>query len=246
MRKVLSGYCDLHLHLLPGVDDGARSVEDSLEMARALVSLGFAVAAPSPHNQPHYASAAVCAERLAALQVRFLEEGVGLELHSNSENQFVDAELLSKAPGPEGRRIGQSRALLVEAPYTTPLPSLGDLVFRLKLKGVVPVIAHPERCMEFEKKGRAEELARAGAVLQLDLGSLTGRYGDKAKKLALAFLSEGLYGLAATDLHSPVGAEKWVGEALAALEKHAGAQALKVLLAQNPARILAGEPLSNA
>lgn len=241
----MSGYCDLHLHLLPGVDDGARSVDDALEMARALVALGFSTAAPSPHNQPHYAPAAVCADRLAALQARLREEKLDLELHANSENQFVDAELLAKAPGPEGRRIGQSRALLVEAPYTTPLPSVGDLVFRLKLKGVVPVIAHPERCMEFEKKGRAAELVRAGAVLQLDLGALTGRYGDKAKKLALSFLGEGLYGLAATDLHSPVGAEKWVGEAMAGLLKQAGAPALKALLAENPARLLAGEPLPN-
>jgi protein-tyrosine phosphatase len=237
------GFVDLHLHLLPGVDDGARSVEDSLEMARALVALGFSVAAPSPHNQPHYASPAECAERLEALQGQLRDAGIALELHSNSENQFIDASLLEKAPGPEGRRIGTSRALLVEAPYTTPLPSMRDLVFRLKLKGVQPVIAHPERCMEFERKGRAADLANAGALLQLDLGSLTGRYGDKAKKLAHGFLSEGLYAIAASDLHSPVGAEKWVGEAIAALEKQAGSTGLEQLLAVNPAKLLAGQPL---
>jgi protein-tyrosine phosphatase len=99
--------------------------------------------------------------------------------------------------------------------------------------------------MEFEKKDRAADLVRAGALLQLDLGALTGRYGDKAKKLALGFLDQGLYAIAASDLHSPVGAEKWVGEAIAALEKHAGAQALRTLLATNPARLLAGQPLTD-
>jgi protein-tyrosine phosphatase len=242
----VGGFVDLHLHLLPNVDDGARSVEDALEMARALVALGFVEAAPSPHNQPHYASAAECAERLAALRAQLGGAGLKLALHSNSENQFIDAELLSKASGPEGRRIGTSKALLVEAPYTTPLPSLPDLVFRLKLKGVTPVIAHPERCLEFEKKGRAADLARAGALLQLDLGSLTGRYGDKAKKLAQQFLTMGLYALAASDLHSPVGAEKWLGEAMKALEKQAGAKALQTLLGDNPARLLAGQPLDLA
>lgn len=242
----MSGYVDLHLHLLPNVDDGARSVEDALEMARVLVALGFVEAAPSPHNQPHYASAELCAARLVELRTQLAEAGLKLAVHSNSENQFVDAELLARAPGPEGRRIGASKALLVEAPYTTPLPSLSDLVFRLKLKGVTPVIAHPERCMEFERKGKAADLARAGALLQLDLGSLTGRYGDKAKKLAHQFLSEGLYALAATDLHSPVGAEKWLAEAMKALEKQAGARALRTLLGDNPGRLLLGQPLDLA
>jgi protein-tyrosine phosphatase len=81
--------------------------------------------------------------------------------------------------------------------------------------------------------------------LQLDLGALTGRYGDGARRLARSFLDQGLYAVAATDLHSPVGAEKWVGEAIAALEKHVGPRALAVLLETNPARLLAQEPLDD-
>ena len=239
-----AGFVDLHLHLLPGGDDGARTLEDSLAMARALVALGFQAAAPSPHNQADYATREVCRARLVELRTHLEGAGVALELFESAENQFVDGALLQHAAGPGGRRVGQSRALLVEAPYTTPLPAVGDLVFRLKLKGVTPVVAHPERCLEFEKKGRAAELVRAGALLQLDLGALTGRYGDKAKKLAHAFLGEGLYAVAATDLHSPVGAEKWVGEALAALARAAGAAQLETLLAHNPRALLAGEPLT--
>src|SRR4029079_7862998 len=116
------------------------------------------------------------------------------------------------------RKLGGTH-LLVEAPYTTPLPLLKEIIFRMKIKGVTPLIAHPERCLEFEKKGSAQAAVHAGALLQLDIGAILGRYGRVAQKLAKSFLDEGLYAVAATDLHSPVGAEDWVGEAIRALGK---------------------------
>ena len=110
----------------------------------------------------------------------------------------------------------------------------------MKLKGVTPLIAHPERCFEFEKKGRAAELVQAGALLQLDVGALVGRYGKAAEKLARGFLDEGLYAVAATDLHAPVNAERWVGDSLAALRKAVGAAAFEALTAIRPSALLRG------
>jgi protein-tyrosine phosphatase len=107
------------------------------------------------------------------------------------------------------------------------------------------VIAHPERGLEFERKGRAAEAVRCGALLQLDVGALTGRYGGTAKKLARAFLQEGLYALGATDLHAPVGARDWVGKALAELRARAGEQAFDRLMRGTPARLLMGESLES-
>jgi protein-tyrosine phosphatase len=130
--------------------------------------------------------------------------------------------------------------LLIEAPYQGPLPMLADLVFRMKVKGVTPLIAHPERCFEFEKKGRAAEMVRAGALLQLDMGALIGRYGKTAEKLARQFLGEGLYAVAATDLHSPVNAKAWVSDSLKALEKAVGAKVFQGLVSSRPAALIEG------
>ena len=229
------GFTDLHLHLLPSVDDGARTMDDALAMARVLVRLGFTAAAPSPHNRPEYAPREVCVQRLSEVQAALDAHGVKLELHVNSENQFVDEKLLEA-----GRPLAGGPFMLIEAPYTTPLPVLPDLIFRLKLKGVTPVIAHPERCMEFEKKGRAEEAVNRGALLQLDIAALVGRYGPTAKKLARAFLDEGLYAIAASDMHSPVGADKWLAESIAALDKAVGGEGVQRLLAETPASLLRG------
>jgi protein-tyrosine phosphatase len=118
------------------------------------------------------------------------------------------------------------------------------MIFRMKLKGITPLIAHPERCLEFERKGRAADVVRAGAYLQLDVGALIGRYGPSAKKLARGFLDEGLYAVAATDLHAPVGAREWVGRSLAELRKVAGEAAAEALLATHPRALLRGESLS--
>ncbi len=118
---------------------------------------------------------------------------------------------------------------------------MADLVFRLRRKGVSPLFAHPERCAEFERPGRAEEVVRLGAALQLNLGALAGVYGKPARKLAERFLDGGLYAVASTDLHSADSVRDWLAEALAQLERRAGPEALDRLLSDNPRRILAGE-----
>jgi protein-tyrosine phosphatase len=235
------GYVDLHLHLLPGVDDGAKSEEDALAMARSLVELGYTDAAPSPHVNPRAKPAEVCEAVRATFSATLEREGIPLRLHPGAENVLTPA--LLETLDRERRPIGAGRYLLAEVPYFAPVPQLTQVIFRLKLKGLTPVVAHPERCREFEKPGRAEEVVRAGAVLQLDMGSLVHRYGPNARKLAKRFLAEGLYGIAGTDMHSPEDAAGWVGEAIDGLRREVGAEEVERLLGENPGRILRGEPL---
>ena len=239
----VQSFCDLHNHLLHGLDDGAKTLADSLEMGRALVSLGFTEVAPSPHARPEYASAALARARLAEVQAAFDAAQLPLTLHLSAENSFLEPTLLPHAGTPEGRPIGAGPYLLVEAPYLDPVPALPQIVFRLKLKGVTALIAHPERCAEFQRPGRAAEIVGGGARLQLDVAALMGRYGPVALKYARLFLDEGLYSVAATDLHSPVGAREWVGKAMEKLKAHVGDTRLVQLFAVNPRRVLNGEAL---
>jgi protein-tyrosine phosphatase len=240
----MGGYVDLHCHLLPGVDDGARTPEDALEMARALVDLGFVAVAPSPHARPEFASAEVCAERRQALESALAQASIPLRLYSNAEHALVLDGFLEGLGTPASRPVNGGRYLLVEAPYHAPVPALPDLVFRMVRRGVIPLFAHPERCQEFQRPGRAEEVVRLGAALQLDLGALVNRYGPVPRRLARDFLGKDLYAVAATDLHGPVEARVWVGKALAELEARAGAPALKTLLSEGPEHVLRGEALS--
>ncbi len=233
---------DLHCHLLPGIDDGAPDAREAVAMARALVELGFGAAAPSPHAGRDYPGAEVAGRRLEELKVLLEENGVALPLFPNAEN-YLDAEFLEQELAGKGRHIGATCYVLVEAPYQTPVPTLPELVFQLRRKGVRPVFAHPERCAEFQGLGRAEAAVRGGALLQLNLGSLWGRYGRSVRKTARRLLEAGLYAIAATDLHESDDAVRWGALALRELEHEAGAAAVRRLLDENPARILRGEEL---
>lgn len=238
------GRCDLHCHLLWGVDDGAKTPEDALQMGRALVELGYSVVAPSPHARATYAPPDLARSRLEETRRAFVEAQIGLALAPNAENFILEEGFFATESGPARRPIGEGPYVLVEVPYQAPLPALREMVFRLTLLRVQPVFAHPERCSEFSRPGRAREVVDAGALLQLDMGALTGRYGQTARKLSHAFLDEGLYAIAATDLHSPERAQEWVGAALKELEKRAGAEGLRRLTEVNPRRILEGLPLA--
>jgi protein-tyrosine phosphatase len=240
------GYVDLHNHLLWDIDDGCETPAETLEAARLLVALGFSDVAASPHAIPELPSgdAEFTARRRAEAAALFAREGVPLALHANAENR-LDDEFLARADGPGRRGIGETqRWALVEAPFQSGVPALADLVFLLRRKGISPLFAHPERCLEFERPGRAEEVVRLGGSLQLNLGALVGLYGKGAKRLAERFLGDDLYAVAATDLHQPAGALRWIGDALEALEKRAGKAALEKLCEESPRRILAGEELA--
>jgi protein-tyrosine phosphatase len=239
----MEGFVDLHCHLLPGVDDGARTPEDALEMARALIDLGFVAVAPSPHARPEFATREVCAERLATLSEALQRAQVPLRLYPNAENALVLDGFLEGLGTPLARTVNGTRYVLVEAPYQAPVPALPELVFRIVRRGVTPLFAHPERCQEFDRPGRAAEVVRLGARLQLDLGALVNRYGPVARRLARSLLEEGLYAVAATDLHGPIGARDWVGRAIAELRSRVGESAVSTLLAENPGRVLGGDVL---
>ena len=236
----MSGFVDLHCHLLPGVDDGARTPEDALEMARALVEVGVSTVAVSPHARAGCAPVEVCVERLEALRRALGDAGVPLTLELGAENALVEDGFLEGLGTPAARPVHRGPYVLVELPYGAPVPALPTLVFQMMRKGVVPLLAHPERCLELQRSGRAAEVVGLGARLQLDLGALSGRYGPVARRTARALLDDGLYSVAATDLHAPAGARRWIERALSDLRTSAGDAAVDRLFRDGPARVLAG------
>ncbi|HVP60886.1 MAG TPA: CpsB/CapC family capsule biosynthesis tyrosine phosphatase [Myxococcaceae bacterium] len=239
----MSGFVDLHCHLLPGVDDGARTPEDALEMARALVDVGVSTVAVSPHARAGCAPLDVCRERLVELRRALGEAAIPLTLELGAENALVEDGFLDSLGTPAARPVHRGPYVLVELPYAAPVPALPTLVFQMMRKGVVPLLAHPERCLELQRPGRAQEVVALGARLQLDLGALSGRYGPVARRTARSLLDDGLYAVAATDLHAPAGARRWMERALSDLRGCAGDSTVDRLFRDGPVRVLGGEPV---
>jgi len=195
---VFQGLTDPHCHLLPGVDDGARTLGDSLGILSLYGELGIREAWLTPHVMEDYPNAT------GSLRSRFdelLASWSGeVKLHLASENmidglfaeRFASRDLL-----PLG---GEGRLLLVETSCIAPPMGLRDILGRVKSAGYVPVLAHPERYVYMDA-GDYGELHGAGTLLQLNLPSLAGAYGQSARDKAHRLLARGLYSLCGTDTH---------------------------------------------
>jgi protein-tyrosine phosphatase len=238
------GRVDLHNHILYGLDDGATDVAESMALARELVAAGFTDVAATPHSKPGMdPSSDTVATRRQELQDRFDREGIPLRLHAGCENHLTP-EFLARVEAKEPRALGNGPYVLVELPFASPVSGLREHLFRIMLRGLRPILAHPERCAQFVgRMSAAQEAFDAGAQFQIEIGSLGGIYGGPARKTAQAMLDAGLVALAATDAHHLRSTQEILGSGLKAFSKALGTTRLQLLTEENPARVLRGEPL---
>jgi protein-tyrosine phosphatase len=196
---------DLHSHILPGVDDGPVTLEESLDMARAAVADGIEAIAATPHVRDDYPTSPDTMERLVAeLREALVADAIPLELLPGGE---IALDRLDDLSPDDLRRfgLGGSEAhVLLEFPYVGWPLALEDRVFRLAAEGVRAVIAHPERNGEVQlAPERLEPIVRAGGLVQLTAASLDGRLGQRSRRAGLVLLERGLAHLLASDAHTP-------------------------------------------
>ncbi len=225
---------DVHTHLLPGVDDGASTVEISRDVLMRFRGDGVETVVCTPHLEASRASVAPRSDyeqRLAQLSAAV----------PGGPRLLAGFEIMLDLPGADltqaELRLGASRAVLVEFPRTAP-PSQGTAeLFRLRMSGIVPVLAHPERYWGCTVD-QVREWRRCGAVIQMDAVMLFGR--SPLSELARALLGEGFVDCMASDNHgdsrSLAAARDWVIES-------GNAEQAQLLTHENPRRLLADEPL---
>ena len=195
---------DLHSHILHGIDDGARTLEDSLEIARAAVSDGITVIAGTPHVRDDWPTdPAMMEDRLAELRAELQPAGIPLDVRGGGE---IAIEWLT-LPLEELRRFGlggNPRYLLVETPYYGWPLDVEHRLFNLRALGITPVLAHPERNPEVQQDPeRVVSLVRAGTLVQITAASLDGRAGRRAQAMGLQLIEQGLAHVVASDAHAP-------------------------------------------
>ena len=198
---------DLHCHILPGLDDGAATVAEALELARAAVADGVEILAATPHVRDDYPTSAAQMELLVdELQVALAEQEIGLDLRPGGE---IALERLPTLEAEELRRFGLAgnpRYLLLETPYHGFPLNLGEQVFELVAAGITPVLAHPERNREIQSSPhRLERLVEMGMLIQLTTASVDGRLGRATKKASFELLESGLAHLIGSDAHTASG-----------------------------------------
>jgi protein-tyrosine phosphatase len=193
---------DLHCHILPGIDDGPTTIEDSLALARAAVAAGIATIVATPHVNGRYPSRAdTIAQLVEELNTRLRAEGIVLEVLPGAEIALT--HLAETAPGElERLGLGGGSWLLVEPPFALMAVGLEDTVLRLLDSGHGVVLAHPERCPALRRdRATVSSLAQAGVLMSITAGSLLGRFGGEAQRFARDLARDGLIHNVTSDAH---------------------------------------------
>jgi len=232
---------DLHCHVLPGIDDGPQTIEDSLALARAAVAAGIGTIVATPHvNSRTPNDAATIASLVETLGARLAVEGIELDVLPGSEIAVTHLQQIEPA---ELARLGLGGGpwLLVEPPFTTVAFGLEGLVQQLQRQGHRVVLAHPERSPALQRdRETVRSLVSGGVVMSVTAGSLTGHFGSSVQRSARELAREGLIHNVTSDAHDSVRRPPGLA---ADLEQAGLAPLAEWLTLAVPAAIIAGEDI---
>jgi protein-tyrosine phosphatase len=196
---------DLHTHILPGIDDGARTLDDALEMARALVADGVTAVAATPHVRDDYpTSADVMLRAVDELRGVLQSEGIPLTLLPGAELAIDRIPRLGEHDLKRLTLAGSGIYVLVETPYYGWPPELAERLLELRIAGFTPVLAHPERNADVQRApSLLAPFVHGGTLVQVTAASLDGRLGAASRQAASHLVETGLAHMIASDAHTP-------------------------------------------
>jgi len=235
---------DLHNHLLPGIDDGARKLEETLQLLRLAGRDGVGTVVATPHMKPgvYDNRRGGILDRVALVrEAQKGDEAAGVTLLPGAEVYFT-ADLPARARAGELMTVGdRGRFLLLELPYQQIPMHVDDMIFELRLLGITPLMAHPERVAYYlEDIERVAVSVRLGALTQVTAGSITGRFGPKARDFAHALLARGLVHVIASDSHDARHRPPTLSEGMRAAAELVGEAAARRMVLETPQAILDG------
>jgi protein-tyrosine phosphatase len=237
---------DIHAHLLPGVDDGAGTLSESLAMIRRAKEQGFQGIVLTPHFYPDNDMTSSIANNkilLEKLKQAIRDEGIEIFLFLGNE-VFYSQDTLEQLEKGCYTTLNNSRYLLVETMrHSLDCYSFTVFLNQLRINGYIPIIAHPERYEFIQTDPNIlVRLIQDGNLAQLNLLSLIGHYGSDAKAAAEILLTHNMVHFLASDAHAPKAYERF-GLALDEAKKLVGEKRVAQLLEENPKRVLIDEKI---
>ena len=193
----------MHSHLIPGIDDGAQTLEDSLQLVRKMNQLGYTKLVTTPHIQSEFykntpeiilSGLQQLREAIAGASIPVqVEAAAEYLLDDGFEEKMTDGKLLSFS----------DKYILVELSYFNPHPNLKSFIFNLQVDGYKVILAHPERYTYwFNDFGKYEDLKDRGVFFQLNAVSLAGYYPEPVKKFAEKLIDKGMIDFIGSDAHN--------------------------------------------
>jgi len=195
-------YIDIHSHLLPGIDDGAKTIQDSINLITALQGFGTSQCITTPHVMHHFWKNSSENIRETAKTIRIELEQNNISMPFRAAAEYMMDDNFVKLFQSEPLLTLKDNYVLVEMSYINPPIQLYSILFDLQVAGYIPVLAHPERYVfyhnDFEEYNK---LINAGCLLQLNLLATVGYYGEGIAKIAEKLLQNGMYSFVGSDVH---------------------------------------------
>lgn len=197
-----NNYIDIHSHLLPGIDDGARTIEDSVRLVKALYGFGTSQCITTPHIIQHF-------WENTTENIKDKEEITRIELKKNqiivpfrAAAEYMMDDYFVKL-FQSGKLLPlKDNYVLVEMSYINPPMQLYSILFDLQVAGYIPVLAHPERYTFYHYNFEEyKKLINAGCLFQLNLLAVVGYYGNRITEIAEKLLQKGMYSFVGSDVH---------------------------------------------
>ncbi|TND09084.1 MAG: hypothetical protein FD123_1487 [Bacteroidetes bacterium] len=195
--------CDMHSHFIPGIDDGAKNMEDSLNLLRQMQDLGYKKVVTTPHvmSDGYRNTPGIILDGLEKVRAAAKEAGITLEIDAAAEYYF-DFDLQAKVKTEKLLTFG-NKYLLFEVSYMNAPDGLESFIFDLQTNGYKPILAHPERYPFWYEDNFAkyEKLKDKGVLFQMNINSLTGYYSISTKRIAEQMIDRGMIEFLGTDCH---------------------------------------------
>lgn len=194
---------DMHSHFLPGIDDGAENMDESIRLLRSFEERGYEKIITTPHiiQDLYQNSAETIFPVLERVKSELKQVGSKLKIEAAAE-YFIDDAFISRIENDEPLLTIGQKYVLVETGFINEPAYLREILFKLRLKGYKPILAHPERYLYLQNKPeKLEELFDSGVSLQLNTMSLGGYYGKPAQKFAEMMITKGFVHFLGSDCH---------------------------------------------
>ncbi len=202
--SVLPIKTDIHSHLIPAIDDGVQSIEESLTVLREMEALGYEKVITTPHSMPgtYDNSPENIYAGLEVMREAIKKEGINIQLEAATE-YYLDESFVELIDSGAPLMTFGNKHVLFETPFMNMPPQLKEVTFKLSLKGYKPVFAHPERYLYLmQSEYLLDELIDRNVILQLNIVALTGCYSKPVQKFAEKLIDMKAVKLVGTDCHN--------------------------------------------
>lgn len=194
---------DLHSHLIPGIDDGSQSMDETMEMLNRLQDMGYRKVITTPHVMSDYYrnTPEIILSGLQDVRQAIADQGLDLEVEASAE-YYLDDSFERLINQDDLLPFGDKRYILFELPFISEPLNFATVIFNMQLKEYKPILAHPERYgYWYGQHEKLEDIHDKGVLLQLNINSLSGYYGPEAKKVCDWLIEKDMVSFLGTDCH---------------------------------------------